>query len=332
MKGWKRIQLAILLLVFPLLSACAFGGEPEMAAPVEDTAFFSAAGDESFAESEVASAGEKTAANLDSDFNRTLSQSGEAQERLIIRTGNLDVVVRDTEDSLDQIGQMAEAMGGWVVNSNVFQRGEAKAGTITIRIPAEQFDTVITQVKEAALEVRSESTNSQDVTEEYVDLEARLANLEATADRVRTFLDEARNVEDALAVNQELSRLEGEIESLKGRMTFLSQSAAFSSLTVNLTPDELSQPIEVAGWRPEGVAKSAIESLISAVQGLANVVIWAGIFCLPLGLLVGLPAFILGRFGYRRWRLRRELTGDQGTPAEDDGQETADSRPPTADD
>ncbi|MFN2188152.1 MAG: DUF4349 domain-containing protein [Candidatus Promineifilaceae bacterium] len=245
---------------------------------------------------------EESASSYDTDSNRSALKIGEAQERLIIRTGNLDVVIQDTEESLSEIARMAERMGGWVVSSNVYQRGEAKEGRIIIRIPAEQFDAGINEIKEAAIEVQSESTESQDVTEEFVDVEARLANLESTARRVRSFLEDADNVEEALAVNQELSRLEGEIESLKGRRNYLSQSAAFSSLSVNLTPDELSQPIEVAGWRPEGVAKSAIETLISAVQGLANVAIWGILFCLPLGLLVGVPLFFIGRFIYRRRR------------------------------
>lgn len=320
--SWKHFSIVLLLLSLPLLTACAFGGQEEMVAPVEDTAFF-AASDEDFADESISpTSSQRSVLTTATEANRAAIQVEEDRERLIIRNGNLDVVVRDTEESLEEIGRMADSLGGWVVSSNVFQRGEVKAGTITIRVPAEQFDAVIGQVKEAALEVRSESTNSQDVTEEYVDLEARLANLEATADRVREFLDDARNVEDALAVNQELSRLEGEIESLKGRMTFLRQSAAFSSLTIDLTPDELSQPIEVAGWRPEGVAKSAIEALISTGQGLANVIIWAGIFCLPLVLVIGLPLFLIGRFGYRRWRRRRQDTDDQ-QPSDDDHQTPA---------
>ena len=287
MKKVPPFILAIAMLIFPLLSACA--AEAESGFPISDSAFYGGLAEESVAMS-------------DTDLSRTELELGQAQERLIIRSGQLNVVIRDTEERLEKIGQMAEEMGGWVVSSNVYQRGQSKAGTITIRIPARQFDAAMSQIKESAIEVRSETTDSRDVTEEFVDLEARLANLEATADRVRNFLDEARNVEEALAVNQELSRLEGEIESLKGRKEFLSQSAAFSSLTVDLTPDELSQPIEIAGWRPGGVAKSAIEALISAVQGVATIAIWGLIFCLPLGLLVGIPLFLIGRFFYRRRR------------------------------
>lgn len=297
MKKMTPIFLVILLLIIALLSACAFAGEDGSGVSDFAPAYDVAASEESFSTS-------------DADQSRSSLRLGPVQERLIIRSGELVVVIRDTEESLEEIGRMADAMGGWVVSSNVYQRGQAKEGTITIRIPADQFDAGMSQIKDGALEVRTESTNSQDVTEEYVDLEARLANLEATADRVRGFLEDTRNVEEALAVNQELSRLEGDIESLTGRMEFLSQSAAFSSLTVNLTPDELSQPIEVAGWRPEGVAKSAIETLISAFQAVANVAIWGVLFCLPLGLLVGIPLYFIGRFVYRR-RSRQQTVDEE---------------------
>jgi hypothetical protein len=83
-------------------------------------------------------------------------------------------------------------------------------------------------------------------------------------------------------------------------MKFLSESAAFSTLTIHLTPDELAQPIEIAGWRPGGVAKSALEALISVLQGLVDLLIQGVIFCLPLALIFGIPAYFVLRFGYRR--------------------------------
>ncbi|MGD8807771.1 MAG: DUF4349 domain-containing protein, partial [Chloroflexota bacterium] len=207
------------------------------------------------------------------------------------------------------------ALGGWLVSSDLYESSGYKRGSVTIRIPAERFDDAVAEIKAMALEVRSESTSSQDVTEEYVDLESRLANLEATADRVRGFLDEARNVEDALDVNRELSSLEGDIEVIKGRMQYLSQSAAYSTLTVNLIPDEISQPVEIGGWRPEGVAKDAIETLVSTLQTLADAAIWAGIFCLPLAVLAGVPLFFIGRAVYRR-RRRRRAAADEAPAAE----------------
>ena len=250
-------------------------------------------------------------------------QQSSVQDRLIIRTGNLALIVVDTEETVDEIGRLVAAVDGWVVNSNIALAGDFKTGTVTVRVPAENFDTLVSGVKELAVEVELESSNSQDVTEEFVDLEARLGNLEATADRVRNFLDEARNVEEALAVNQELSRLESEIEVIKGRMKFLSESAAFSTLTVHLTPDELAQPIEIAGWRPAGVAKSAFEALITVLKGLVDLLIQGIIFCLPLAIIVGVPAYFLLRFIYRRWGRRKSAEAAEEPSSSDSDDEEA---------
>jgi hypothetical protein len=225
------------------------------------------------------------------------------QERLIIRTADMNIVVTDTEDAMARIADMANDNGGWVVGSNVFQASEtAKTGNITIRVPAEGFQSALDAIRALSVEVTSLNTSGQDVTEEFVDLEARLANLEATADRVRAFLDETRNVEEALAVNAELSRLESEIEVHKGRMQYLSQSAAFSTISVNLTPDILAQPIEVGGWQPEGVAREAIEALVNTLQSLASALIWLGIYFLPVILLLGIPVLLVVWFIRRRRR------------------------------
>lgn len=227
------------------------------------------------------------------------------QERLIIRNADMSIVATDTEVALTQIAAMAANGGGWVVSSNVYQSSEtSKTGYIQIRVPSEGFQSVLDAIAGLAVSVESLSTSGQDVTEEYVDLSSQLTNLEATAARVRTFLDDATKVDDALAVNAELSRLEGEIAVVKGRMQYLSQSAAFSSITVNVTPDELAQPIEVAGWQPRGVAKEALESLVNALQSLANLVIWLVVFVLPILLLIAIPLLII--FLLIRWLRRRQ--------------------------
>ncbi len=283
-------RLAFILLIF-LLVACGQaqesrdfeGGAPAPGAPVEEPA----------AEEAESGGQDETAAG----------QDGQVQEQLIIRTGILEIVVEDTETTIDEIARRAAASGGWVVSSNVFQSGEAKSGSTTIRVPVDQFDAMVEQIESMALEVLNTSTSGEDVTEEYVDRQARLQNLEATADRVRSFLEDADDVEEALAVNAELSRLEGEIESIRGRIQYLEQSAAFSTITVRITPDALSQPIEVGGWRPAGVARDAIEALITALQGLATIAIWIIIVLLPLALLVLIPLWVIYLVIRRRRRL-----------------------------
>lgn len=295
--NWKNSRvLVFVLMVALLLVGCASNAEYAMDdadyAYEESAAMASAPMADDMMEMEEAAFRSETMTT-----NQSADGVEQSQERLIIRTGNLSIVVVDTETAVSQIAQMVESNGGWVVSSNLYKYSDtAKTGDITVRIPADGYTSAFEAMKALALEVTNESSSGQDVTDEYVDLASRLGNLEATADRVRAFLDETENVEEALAVNMELSRLEGEIEVIKGRMEYLSKSAAFSTITVHLTPDELSQPIEVAGWQPKGVAKDALESLLEALQGLVSFLIWFVIYALPLLLIIGVPVWLFVRF------------------------------------
>ncbi len=312
----RTIITLIALLTLALLAVACGGGAAESSA-IERVDREEAAVAEYYAEGDFALAGAPAPAAeqpaMDQAANTT-AQSQIPQERLIIRNADMTIVAADTEAALTQIAQMAENGGGWVVSSNVYQSSEtSKTGYIQIRVPSEGFQSVLDAIAGMSVRVESLSTSGQDVTEEYVDLSSQLTNLEATAARVRTFLDDATRVEDALAVNAELSRLESEIAVIKGRMQYLEQSSAFSSITVNVTPDELAQPIVVAGWQPSGVARQAIETLVSALQALANLVIWLVIVALPILLLILIP-FALVVWLIRRLR-RRERPAPPPPPA-----------------
>lgn len=308
---YRKLRVLSILVLMLVLAACGRSESLSMEAPMEesyasDTAAYAPEGALDYGGE--AEAGFRAEAEL---TNQTTANESLPTERLIIRTGNLSLIVTDTDATLKEITELVESNGGWVVNSNVYQyRENDRRGEITVRVPSAGFASAMDGFKAMALEVVNESTSGQDVTEEYVDLSSRLTNLEATADRVRGFLEETRNVEEALAVNQELSRLESDIEVIKGRMQYLSESASFSTITVNVTPDSVAQPIEVGGWRPEGIAKDAIEALVDALQGLANILIWLGIFVLPLLLLVIGPLYFIIRTVLRRRRARRAVAAE----------------------
>lgn len=232
-------------------------------------------------------------------------------EQLIIYTGQLSMVVVDTEEAMATIARLVGEHEGWVVSSNSdrqsYQNGDVMTGNMKVRVPAGQFDTLMSQIKDLALEVSQESRFGQDVTEEYVDLSARLTNLERATEQLQAFLTEAQNVQEALVVYEELSRLEGEIESYKARIQYLAQLADFSLITINLTPDVLSQPIEMGNWQAQGIVRNALESLIETLQMVASGSIWLVFYALPLLLMVGLPVWLIGR-GIRRRRSGRVVT------------------------
>jgi hypothetical protein len=311
----KKLLPIVLFILALFLTACGASADYALEAPPMEPGF--AYAEEAAYDTAAAPMPEMDADSFrgeSSAANQTSDTAVQTQERLIIRTGHLTIIVADTETAVAQITQMVEANGGWVVSSSLYQYSDtAKTGDITVRVPSDGYNSALEAVKGMALEVTDESSSGQDVTDEFVDLSSRLANLEATAARVRNFLDETKNVEEALAVNVELSRLEGDIEVIKGRMQYLSQSASFSTISIHLTPDEASRPIEVAGWRPQGVARDAVESLVDALQGLANFLIWFAIYALPLLLIIGVPIWLFVRFIVRRRRRRKAAAAPPAT-------------------
>ena len=163
-----------------------------------------------------------------------------AGERLIIRTANMYLVVEDVANALQQITQLAVTYKGFVVSSNSWQEQERMMGNIAIRVEVANFDAAMGALRGLAVEVRSESTSGQDVTEEYVDLEARLHNLEVTRVQLEKLLEKtSEKVTDILEVQRELSRVTGEIEQTKGRMQYLEKSSSMSLIQVNLEQSKL---------------------------------------------------------------------------------------------
>ncbi|MBN1977463.1 MAG: DUF4349 domain-containing protein [Anaerolineae bacterium] len=239
--------------------------------------------------------------------------SGEAApvdvvERLIIRNAWLDLVVPDTDEALGEIEDVVDEMDGFIVQSNVYQSGESKRASVQLRIPADKLAEALERFRDLATEVRSENVSGQDVTEEYVDLQSRLRSKEAAEAKLLQFLEEAEDTEAALEVYTQLERIQTDIEVIKGRMQYLEQSAAMSSVSIELTPDELVQPIEIGGWHPEGTLKDAVEALIRVLQFLVDALIVVVVVILPVVLVVFGPLvalFFLVRALVRRRRARR---------------------------
>ena len=232
-------------------------------------------------------------------------------ERLVIRNANLSLVVKDPSAAANQIAALAQSLGGFVVTSYVYQTSVDTAGnkimqaSINVRVPAEKLDEALNKIKAMAVTVNSENISGQDVTSEYTDLESHLRNLEAAEAQLQKIMDGATKTEDVLAVYNQLVYIRDQIEQVKGQMKYYRDSAALSSISADLIPDALSQPIEIGGWKPAGVAKEALEALIEALQGLADVLIWGSIYLLPLALICGLPVWG-GVALVRRWLKRRK--------------------------
>jgi hypothetical protein len=246
-------------------------------------------------------------------------------ERLVIKNANSTIVVDDPAKSMDAIARMAEEMGGFVVTANLYHNQleggiEVPGATITIRVPAENFDTALQRIRaESDREPLTENINSQDVTGDYTDLQSRLRNAEAAEAQLTEIMESATKTEDVLSVYNELVRVREQIEVIKGQIKYYEQSAALSAISVELRANESVQPLTIGGWEPQGVAKQAVQALINTLEGLATVVIWLIILVAPvliaLFIVFGIPVILL--VWAIRSRRRRQARKMPPPPASD---------------
>ncbi|MGD8456079.1 MAG: DUF4349 domain-containing protein [Anaerolineales bacterium] len=225
-------------------------------------------------------------------------------ERLIVREGNIQVQVEDTRQARDNIESLIVTMmdkGAFVVSSTENSRGEDLSPNISmvIRVPVEEFDIVMDKIADMAVEVTYANEWSEDVTEEYVDVTSRIESLESARDRLLTIMEEADTTEDLLQAEAQLTIRESEIEALKARRSFLSESAKLSRISVTLEPNILYEPIDTK-WNPSETVRYAIERLIDSGQDFVDFLIFFGISTLPWLVFFGL--IIWGVVALVRWR------------------------------
>lgn len=304
--------LVLLLTASLVLSGCAKMSAPEASyeerpgyAPQEPAYDYEVAVEEEMGESPRG-------------FDTGLEDSSSTAERMVIYNADMSIAVENPEASLEDVIRMAESAGGFVVSSSL-SRSQTSAGTLpraylTVRVPAGQLDSIMEAIKDLTPDrdedVLYENVSGQDVTAEFTDLEARLRNLEAAEEALVELMEEAKDPEDVLNIFDELTYYRGEIEIVKGRMKYLSESAALSSISIEIVAKESIQPIEIIGWEPKGTVKRAVESLISAGQWLADAAIWFGIFCLPFLIPLGVGVYFLVRLIKKRRAAKKAKTDE----------------------
>lgn len=303
----KNILLLLAMMISVLFATACAGAAPQSQAPEPAFVEGGASSDMAF-EAEVAE---------ESTFSTNRASQSQVEQRLVIRNANLTLVVEDPAASVSEISALADAMGGFVVSSNVYestfeQNVRATRASITVRIPAERLNEALSEIKGDAVEVRSENISGQDVTQEYTDLQSRLRNLEAAEEELREIMASLDEAEDVLRVYESLRQVREEIEIIKGRIQYFEQSARLSAVTIELLPDVVSQPLQIGRWQPQGTAKEALETMIRAFQFLADAGIWFVILVLPILFVLSLPFWVI------RWIIiRRRNRRETGQPQEE---------------
>ena len=233
-----------------------------------------------------------------------------AVDRKIIRNADLTIESDSPTEGLRKITSIAEGRGGFVVTSEFKQNdssGQSKATqtvTVVARVPSSQFNGALEQIRAAGNRVIQEKVSGQDVSEEYLDLEARIRTKKALEAQFLEIMKQARKVSDALEVQSQLADVRTEIERFEGRRRFLENQSALSTITATLQ-----MPMPLVAATTTGFGHSVKQSFGDAVDTAASIILFviqAVIVLVPIGLLVGLPVWLVWRVLRRRFVLTKE--------------------------
>ena len=230
-------------------------------------------------------------------------------QQRIIKTGEVSVEVPEVQTAVGQVRAFALELGGYVGGSQAGSRDES--ATLTLRVPAARFDEALERLRALEGEVVAEATRESDVTRQIVDMQARIANLEASEASYRTLLERAERIEDVLAVQSRLDGVRGEIEQLEAQLQDIEGDADLSTLTVSLIPVAEPMTAVTAEWNPGAQFNDALASLVGIGQGLVSALIWIGIVWLPVLLVLALLVLLALR-GLLEVRRRLPMRGRAG--------------------
>lgn len=307
-----NLVLSLVLAGLVVLAGCggAGGGDAGVAGtePIEREAAGGADGDGGDAAAGAPTATPALAEDADTDGK---SQDF-ARQRSLIRTGRLELEVADFESARTNLTATTESYGGFVSDSQrELHRVDNETyitGVVVLRVPRENFSALLTRA-EAEGTVLSADTEVQDVTDQLVDINARLDNLRAERDQLRTLYRRANDTEDVLAVQRRLSDVQEEIERLEARKQSLERRVALSTIRVELRePRPEPEPEPMEQWYDEPVVSAFLESVDGVVVTLRAIVV-LGAYALPYIAVFGIPLLVIGflwrrRGGGRLGRLR----------------------------
>jgi hypothetical protein len=229
------------------------------------------------------------------------AQPAPAISERIIKTGQLDLQVPrgEVSSTLNKLTSLATFMRGYVADSRTSEGSSTPSGQVTLRVPVDRFEDTINRARSYGTKVLSLETSSQDVTNKYVDIAARIKALKDTRETFLTLLSKATTIGETLAVQQHVTEVQTQIEQLQGQLRVLANRSGLSTLTV--TVDQKAS-IVPAAHHQSGISKAFHKSVDRFVNGIEAIVGALG----PILLIVLLVGFgwLAARFGYRILRRR----------------------------
>ena len=236
-------------------------------------------------------------------------------ERKIIRNADLILEANAPEEAQNKITTIAESKGGFVIESSQ-SSNDARATTrdtvtMTIRVPAAKFNETLDEIRKTSSRVIVETVKGQDVTEEFIDIEARLKTKKALEEQFLGIMKQAKSVEDALNVQRELADVRGEIEQIEGRKRFLENQSSLSTVKIKLQSPTQFSPNSSGFFYQLG---QAVSTGFSGASGFILTLVTALITLVPFLLFIVLPIYLVIRYllkKNRKQKLAQEIAREE---------------------
>ncbi|OGG16820.1 hypothetical protein A3D77_00085 [Candidatus Gottesmanbacteria bacterium RIFCSPHIGHO2_02_FULL_39_11] len=205
----------------------------------------------------------------------------DSTNRLVIQNSSLSLQVKDVREAADQIISYARQAGGFMVNSYFNNPGEGPSASVTVRVPNTQLNSTLKYFRDLSIKVVSENLQGEDVTDQYVDNQAKLDTLNKTKAKFEQILDKATEISDILNIEQQLISLQSQIDGVKGQQQYLEKSAELTSITIYLSTDEFSLPYAPSdSWRADVIFKQAVRAAVGTLRQIGTVVIWVAVYAI----------------------------------------------------
>lgn len=217
--------------------------------------------------------------------------------RALILTASIAMRAQDPWGAADRAQAVATSLGGDVMSLSQSGKGDDRTASLVLRVPADRFNDALRQLRSLSdVEVVSSSVDSKDVTEQFVDLEARLRAKQAEEQRYLALLARAERIEDILRIDQALAQVRTQIEQLTGQVNSIKTRTTFSTISISVTPAGLLPPTDPKVYDPTRTVERAIAALGVMLRVVADLAIWMLVFG-------WIPLLILGvAFGMQRMR------------------------------
>jgi hypothetical protein len=223
--------------------------------------------------------------------------------RKVVYKAELSLEVRSPGDAQAKITALAEREGGFVANAaREDSEGRPSDVTLVLKVPAERFSAVLGEIRRLGTGKRAERIDSEDVTDEYVDLDARLRVQTRLEEQLLELMKTATTVEAALNVHKELANVRTEVEWIQGRKQLLEREVALSTIRVTLAAPP-TQSVSVAKIG-DSVSQASSDAVVVANGIVVGAIRLTGIF-VPVAVLLGLPVLLAVLLVRRRMRRSR---------------------------